>query len=87
MTSIAMIYLTVCLCVIGFQIALIAGAPWGRITQGGQVDGALPMQGRVIAVVSIGLLVFESIGLGIPANLLPDPRCLFTRAFLTIATT
>ena len=31
-----------CVCIlstIGFQIALLLGAPWGRLTQGGQVDG------------------------------------------------
>ncbi len=42
--------------VIGFQIALILGAPWGRITQGGQVDGALPLSGRIVAAVSILIL-------------------------------
>lgn len=44
------------LAVIGFQIALIFGAPWGRITQGGQVDGPLPRSGRLIAAASIVLL-------------------------------
>lgn len=42
--------------VIGFQIALIFGAPWGRVTQGGQVDGALPLSGRILAALS-GLLL------------------------------
>lgn len=42
--------------VIGFQVALILGAPWGRLTQGGQVDGALPLAGRIIAVMSIAIL-------------------------------
>ena len=42
--------------VIGFQIALILGAPWGRITQGGQVEGLLPRSGRLVAAVSIGIL-------------------------------
>jgi len=42
--------------VIGFQIALIFGAPWGRLTQGGQIDGALPLSGRIIAGVSLIIL-------------------------------
>ncbi len=42
--------------VIGFQVALILGAPWGRLTQGGQVDGALPPSGRIIAALSIVIL-------------------------------
>jgi hypothetical protein len=42
--------------VVGFQVALIVGAPWGRLTQGGQIEGALPLKGRVIAALSIVLL-------------------------------
>lgn len=42
--------------VICFQIALIIGVPWGRYTQGGSHEGALPVKGRVIAAVSIILL-------------------------------
>lgn len=43
--------------IIGFQIALILGAPWGRVTQGGQVDGPLPRSGRVVAALSIIVLM------------------------------
>ena len=42
--------------VIGFQVALILGAPWGRVTQGGQVEGPLPTRGRIIAALSIAIL-------------------------------
>ena len=51
------VYCASLLGVIGFQIALILGAPWGRITQGGQVDGPLPLSGRLIAAVSIVILI------------------------------
>ncbi|MEM8850668.1 MAG: hypothetical protein AAGE03_11630 [Pseudomonadota bacterium] len=37
--------------------ALILGAPWGKITQGGQVEGPLPRLGRIVAAVSIAILV------------------------------
>jgi protein-S-isoprenylcysteine O-methyltransferase Ste14 len=50
-------YSIIILAVIGFQIALILGAPWGRITQGGAIDGALPLKGRIIAGISIFLLL------------------------------
>lgn len=53
----AFIYCAIIVGVIGFQVALILGAPWGRITQGGQVDGPLPLSGRIVAAVSIVLLV------------------------------
>ncbi|WP_293451512.1 hypothetical protein [Planktotalea sp.] len=40
-----------------FQICLIAGAPWGRFTQGGQHAGKLPIGNRFAAGVSILLLL------------------------------
>jgi len=53
-----MVYL---LCVIllgavGLQVALILGAHWGRLTQGGQHEGALPLKGRITALLSIFIL-------------------------------
>ncbi|MEC7669852.1 MAG: hypothetical protein VXZ18_12145 [Pseudomonadota bacterium] len=53
MIWIATLYAVAIAGVIAFQIALIAGAPWGHLTQGGQVQGALPKSSRVIAAVSI----------------------------------
>lgn len=51
------VYGAMILGVICFQIALIAGAPWGRITQGGQTEGPLPRSGRIVAAASIAILV------------------------------
>ncbi len=42
---------------IGFQIALIIGAPWGCLTQGGRVDRALTASSRFAAAGSIVILV------------------------------
>lgn len=56
--QIAHLFATGCLAICFFQIALIAGAPLGEYTQGGQNRGALPVKGRVIAAVSIPLLLF-----------------------------
>jgi hypothetical protein len=39
-----------------FQLALVAGAPWGALTQGGRVSGALPSSARVLALVSATVL-------------------------------
>lgn len=44
--------------VIAFQLALVAGAPWGALTQGGRVTGQLPMTARAVALFSAALLVF-----------------------------
>ena len=49
--------------VVAFQAALILGAPWGEFTQGGRVDGALDAPGRVMAAVSIVILVALALGL------------------------
>ncbi|MBO6884343.1 MAG: hypothetical protein JJ869_12300 [Marivita sp.] len=46
-----------------FQIALILGAPLGRYTQGGQHEGALPLSGRIIAAVSIPIVLFQGLAI------------------------
>ena len=51
------LYCFMILGIIGFQIALIRGAPWGNLTQGGKVDGALPVSGRIVAAISILVLI------------------------------
>ncbi|MDD9923955.1 MAG: hypothetical protein OXQ92_17000 [Boseongicola sp.] len=50
------LYSLIILGVICFQVALIFGAPWGRYTQGGQIEDALPQKGRIIAGASIVIL-------------------------------
>jgi hypothetical protein len=55
--SAAVMYAVMCAGVIAFQFCLIGGAPWGRLTQGGQHPHALPGSGRVIAGISVVLLI------------------------------
>ena len=43
--------------VVGFQILVVAGAPLGKYTQGGQTEGVLSTSGRAFALVSAGLLL------------------------------
>ena len=43
--------------VVTFQLALVAGAPWGALTQGGRYLGALPPSARAIAALSALLLL------------------------------
>lgn len=49
--------------VIVFQIALVLGAPWGRLTQGGFADGPLSVEGRALALVSALISAFFAVGL------------------------
>ena len=49
----AMIYLSVAI----FQVAVILGAPLGEFTQGGRIRGSLPASGRIVAMVSLVLLM------------------------------
>ena len=46
--------------VVVFQLALAAGAPWGRVAMGGKYPGRFPMQLRVAAVIQ----AFVLLGLG-----------------------
>ncbi|WP_425098446.1 hypothetical protein [Tropicibacter sp. S64] len=61
LTQIAHLYATGCLAIVFFQIALIAGVPLGAYTQGGQVEGALPVRGRVIAALSIPVVILQAL--------------------------
>lgn len=63
-------YIFIILGVIVFQFCLIAGAPWGRMTQGGRHEGALPVSGRVAAGISAVLLVFMATGVASEAKLI-----------------
>ncbi len=40
-----------------FQLALIAGAPWGELTLGGRWRGRLPLAVRAIPAISLLLLI------------------------------
>ncbi|MEC5399012.1 hypothetical protein [Uliginosibacterium sp. H1] len=45
-----------------FQVALVAGAPWGELTLGGRWHGRLPPVGRAIAAGSaVLILLFAAI--------------------------
>ena len=57
--------------VIGFQFALIAGAPWGNVTQGGQHHGALPTKNRIGAGVSVFLIAGKALAIGSIAGFWP----------------
>jgi len=61
------------LCVlVGFQLALAAGAPWGQLVMGGRFPGRFPPAMRVAALVQVaiygllGVVVFTRAGLILP---------------------
>ena len=49
--------------IIAFQVAVATGAPWGAYTQGGQHHGVLPTQGRILAGLSVLVLVVMAFAL------------------------
>jgi ABC-type Mn2+/Zn2+ transport system permease subunit len=63
-------YIFILLGMIVFQFCLIAGAPWGRMTQGGRHEASLPISGRVVAGISVVLLVFMATGVASEAKLI-----------------
>lgn len=67
-----MLYVVIIAGVIVFQFCLIGGAPWGRLTQGGRHEGALPVAGRVTAGLSVLLLVFMGAGITSAAGMRPN---------------
>lgn len=70
--TVAMLYATIVVVVILFQFCLIAGAPWGKLTQGGRHEGTLPASGRITAALSVVLLVCMAAGITSAAGMLPN---------------
>ncbi len=72
MGAVAWIYAALCVVVIGFHLALIAGAPWGHLTQGGRNKGRLPAKARAAAALSalglvwMALAILSAAGQGVP---------------------
>ena len=56
-----------------FQLALAAGAPWGKLAMGGRYPGRLPAAMRIAAVVQVGIyalmgaVVLSRAGVVLPA--------------------
>ncbi len=65
------IYVVIVGVVVIFQFCLIAGAPWGRLTQGGRYEGALPVSGRIAAGLSAVLLACMGASIASAAGLAP----------------
>jgi hypothetical protein len=55
----ALVLAVISLGVVGFQLALVAGAPWGEYTMGGQTKGRLPRALRVGAAVSAVIMLAQ----------------------------
>jgi hypothetical protein len=58
MTIAAILFSLFSLIVIGFQLALALGAPWGEYTMGGQNEGRLPTPLRIAASVQMLVIAF-----------------------------
>lgn len=74
MTAIAAIVFGIAIVgIVGFQIALALGAPWGAYAMGGTFPGRFPPRMRVAAVVQavvlalVGVVVVSHAGLLLPA--------------------
>ena len=46
---------------LAFQLALAAGAPWGRAAWGGRISGRLPVRLRVASAASSGVYVLAAL--------------------------
>ena len=52
-----MVFAVLAVCVAGFHIGVILGAPWGALTMGGRWPGVLPPAARVLSALSGGLVL------------------------------
>jgi hypothetical protein len=52
----ALIFAALALFAAGFHACLILGAPWGGLTMAGHWPGVLPVEGRLVSVLSAVLL-------------------------------
>jgi vacuolar-type H+-ATPase subunit I/STV1 len=64
----AKIYAFFTLIVIGFQLALAVGAPWGKLSMGGKFPGVYPKQMRIVAVFMGIFLALLALIVGIRAG-------------------
>lgn len=74
MTELAAIVFAIAMVgVVGFQVALALGAPWGAYAMGGSFPGRYPPRMRVAAILQavvlalVGLVVLSHAGLVLPA--------------------
>ena len=65
----AKVYIALTAIVTVFQLALVAGAPWGEFTMGGAFPGQLPPRMRVVAAASAVLLSAFGAAVAARANL------------------
>lgn len=56
-TLIAHLFTFLMMITIAFQLALVAGMPWGELTLGGKYPGVLPKNKRWIPILSVILLL------------------------------
>lgn len=70
MKRLAILFSVVGLCVVAFQLAIAAGAPWGYLTMGGAFAGRLPPPMRVAAVAQAMLILFFVAIVGARAGLM-----------------
>lgn len=69
----AVVFALATLGVVGFQLALALGAPWGAYAMGGAFPGTYPVRMRVAAVVQAVILALVAVAVLSLAGLLPAP--------------
>jgi len=68
------LYALLALVVALFQLALVAGAPWGHLAMGGTHPGRLPPRLRLAALAQAGInLLFAAVVLGRAGLIAPAP--------------
>lgn len=66
----AIAYIAASLLVVGFQVALALGAPWGEYAMGGRIVGRLPLSMRLLALVQAVVLALMAVVVASSAGLI-----------------
>jgi hypothetical protein len=66
----ALVFSTLTMLAVGFQLAVAAGLPWGALTWGGRFPGRLPISMRAVAVISALLLSAFALVVAVRAGIL-----------------
>lgn len=69
----AIVFAIMTLGVVGFQLALALGAPWGAYAMGGAFPGRYPVRMRVVAVVQAVILAIIAVAVLSAARVVAAP--------------
>lgn len=72
----AVVFCVAAVCATGLHLSLVAGAPWGHMTMGGQIEGQLPVPMRFASLLQAALLAVLALVVLGHAGVIQAPKVL-----------